>query len=134
MRPSSCNSTEKVGNQLAMDAPLKCKSQFLCLRNLLHLPLIPSSSLISLSSPTPTPPCLLVLCNSALSDRRHVGHTVSCSNHSLKQPLGIKYHSMAVWKYDSMAVWKYESMIVWQYGNMRVWKHTYEICVCRVIS
>ena len=64
-----------------MEAPLKCSSQFLCLRNrLLHLLRTPSPP----SSPSSR---LFSDCNSVLRDERQVGQTVSCSSHDRRHPL-----------------------------------------------
>ena len=85
------SSTEKVGSQLAMDAPLNRNSQlwaFLAFRCSLGL----------LPPPTATPPlsslsrclraaCLPVWWRSSLRENRQVGHTVSCSSHALRHTL-----------------------------------------------
>ena len=99
--PSSCSSTEKVGSQLAMEAPLKWSSQFLCLRN---LPCTPSPSSSSLSCP----PRLLPVRSSALREKRHVGQTVSCSSHSRRHPLregDVSVYEYWVSVYESTHIW-----------------------------
>ncbi len=73
-----------MGSQLAIDAPLKCSSQFRAIRLLGSRTPAPP---LSLATPLATPPSPDGECRSSLSERRQVGHTVACSNHDRRHPL-----------------------------------------------